>query len=99
VRSSHTVAGLSVSAAPLETTLSGEGSSGGPHQQRSMLGKDRNESTKARDICVLLTATPNLLAVEALEVKLGLSIRETGQAGAGMSPVAGEARRQSATDA
>ena len=47
---------------------------------------------------ISFTAMPNLVGCESSR-SLGLSIRETGQASAGMSSVAGQARRRSDADA
>src|SRR5262249_41605388 len=65
---------------------------------KSMLGTCWNKCANARDYLCLACrhAEPGWLCEFA---EPGLSIRETGQASAGMSPVAGQARRRSAPDA
>jgi hypothetical protein len=63
-----------------------------------MLGTGMN-ARKLGTICALLAATPNLIGCESPRDSPEQSIPETGQASAGMSPVAGQARRRSAPHA
>src|SRR5262249_31711566 len=65
---------------------------------KSMLGRCWNECANARDYLRLACCHDEPDWVGEFG-ESGLSIRETGQAGAGMSPVAGQARRRSAPDA
>jgi hypothetical protein len=71
---------------------------GGSAAVKSMLGRCLNECAKARDYLCLACrhAEPNWLSDFA---ERGLSIRETGEASAGMSPVAGQVCRRSGPDA
>src|SRR6516165_2184930 len=71
--------------------------SGGSAVVKSILGRHWNECARVRDDLACRHADPGWLREFAESG--GLSIPETGPAGAGMSPVAGQARGRSASNA